>query len=270
MKNYTALLILFLAFIITSNNKLTANLLFDPLLANPFEARIGAIYDGKNDKMRLDIGTSLDLMELYKSDKHILNMGTDFMTYTRLRSEGKLKFPVETSDYFFGVNFSGVYKLEDSNTLEYRVRVAHISSHLIDGYTKLPEYTFRQSPFVYSREFVDAVVGLRIENYRVYLGLNSIFSTIPKNITNFVPQAGFEYNTELYNNLKLVGGYDIKLVGINKILQAQNALQIGLMYKEKDKAGIFAGLYYFSGPSIHGMFYNNKDNYFGIGFQVIP
>jgi hypothetical protein len=220
--------------------------------------------------MRLDIGTSLDLLEISNSEKHKINLGTDFMTYTRLRSEGKLKFPVETSDYFFGINFSGIYQLEDSNSLEYRIRVAHISSHLIDGYTNLPEYTFRQMPFVFSREFVDALVALRIGDSRVYVGLNSIFSTKPKNITNFVPQAGFEHKAELLNNLHLVGGYDVKLVGTNSVLQAQNAIQLGVKYQEKDKAGVFVGLYYFSGPSIHGMFYDKKDNYLGIGFQVIP
>lgn len=267
-KHNLFILIIIISLFISSISK--ADVLFEPLVANPFEARVGTIYDGKNDKMRLDIGTSLDLLEISNSEKHKINLGTDFMTYTRLRSEGKLKFPVETSDYFFGINFSGIYQLEDSNSLEYRIRVAHISSHLIDGYTNLPEYTFRQMPFVFSKEFVDALVALRIGDSRVYVGLNSIFSTKPKNITNFVPQAGFEHKAELLNNLHLVGGYDVKLVGTNSVLQAQNAIQLGVKYQEKDKAGVFVGLYYFSGPSIHGMFYDKKDNYLGIGFQVIP
>lgn len=253
--------------------------IFKPLLANPFEARVGTIYDNTNDRLRLDIGTSLDLMNIYQDSINILKVGTDFMTYTRLRSEGKLKFPVETSDYFFGVNISGKYLFDHNNDLgqqnqninflEYRIRIAHISSHLVDGYTN-KDYEFLQSPFVYSREFVDAVCALNIDDTRIYLGLNSIFSTQPKNFTAFIPQTGIEHKLNIFQNLDITAGYDIKLVGINKILRATNAFQAGLLYGENNSPKIFAGIYYYSGPSIHGMFYNNIDKYFGIGFQVIP
>lgn len=266
---YSSILILtyFMLFI---NENAHANTIFEPLIANPYEARIGSLYSPNNDKMRLDIGASYDIMELVNSEEHKLNFGSDFMTYTRLRSEGKLKFPVETSDYFFGVNFTGLVNLGDNNKFEYRVRVAHISSHLIDGYTKLPEYTFLQRPFVYSREFVDLVLAMRIDDFRIYGGVNSVFSTQPRNITRFIPQAGFDYRKNIATNLDVIGGYDVKLLGVNSILRATNAIQLGVKHQEKDKAGVFVGLYYYTGPSIHGMFYDKVDNYLGFGFQIIP
>lgn len=269
IKKYNLILVItyFILFAI-ENSK--ANTIFEPLIANPYEARIGSLYSPNNDKMRLDIGASYDFMEILNSDGHKLNFGSDFMTYTRLRSEGKMKFPVETSDYFFGVNFTGMINLDDNNQFEYRVRVAHISSHLIDGYTKLPEYTFLQKPFVYSREFVDLVIALRVDDLRVYGGVNSVFSTQPRNITRFIPQAGLDYRQNIANNIDIIGGYDVKLLGVNSILRATNSIQLGVKHQEKDKAGIFVGLYYFTGPSIHGMFYDKIDNYLGFGFQIIP
>jgi len=288
-KNHIFLLLFFFVFYVNSNLTYSKNI-FKSLLANPYEARVGTIYDNTNDRLRLDIGTSLDLMNIFKDSSNTLNIGTDLMTYTRLRSEGKLKFPVETSDYFFGINISGKYifdddvsidnsndnnevksktKTQNSNFLEYRIRIAHISSHLVDGYTD-NNYEFLQSPFVYSREFVDAVCAINIDDSRIYLGLNSVFSTQPKNFTAFIPQAGIEHKINIYNNLDITAGYDLKLIGINKILRATNAIQAGFLYGEQDSPKVFAGVYYYAGPSMHGMFYNSIDKYFGIGFQVIP
>ena len=77
-------------------------LLFTPLTANVFEPRIGAMYQLSAEKLRLDIGASFDLADLKLFDGVETRFGTDFFTFTRLRSERGFKFPVETSDYFFG------------------------------------------------------------------------------------------------------------------------------------------------------------------------
>lgn len=257
-----------LFFLPTFSIRLFAATLFPSLIGNPLEARIGALYAPSTDKMRLDIGASYDLFEISTNQEHQINFGTDFMTYTRLRSEGKLKFPVETSDYFFGVNFSGEIRIAEDNLLSYRVRVAHISSHLVDGYTD-PDYIFLQKPFIYSREFVDLVLAMNIDDFRVYAGLNSIFSSQPRDISHFIPQAGVEYKKTIEESLGFAAAYDIKLIGTNSILRATNAAQVGVNYQLANKAGIFIGLYYYSGASLHGMFFDKTDNYLGLGFQVI-
>ncbi|HYF01921.1 MAG TPA: hypothetical protein VEC36_00985, partial [Patescibacteria group bacterium] len=140
---------------------------FTPLIANPLEGRVGAMYQFADNKLRLDIGNSIDVYKLPNRD---VAFGVDFYTFTRLRSEGNFKFPVETSDYYFGVNFSSsslrdskkYYDEESDRTYEVgfkpslRLRLAHISSHLVDGLADTSG-KLEKKPFVYSREFADLV-----------------------------------------------------------------------------------------------------------------
>lgn len=76
------------------------NALFTPFLASPLEARIGSFYQPSKDKMRLDIGNTVDLSVFDTDSTWKYSIGTDAFILTRLRSEGNLKFPVETADYF--------------------------------------------------------------------------------------------------------------------------------------------------------------------------
>lgn len=241
------------------------DLLFKPLTANVFEPRIGALYDINDNNLRLDIGASFDLFETSISEKTILRLGTDFFTYTRLRSEGRMKFPVETSDYFFGLNSSLKSNLFDEDFTA-RLRVAHISSHLVDGYSKNGE--FWKLPEIYSREFIDLTVAYESNSLRPYLGLTSVFSTIPDNINHFIPEIGVDYSYNILDWMRLETGYDFKLGGFDNTYSGINAFQLGILFETSNNTGIELNYYYYSGLSMHGMFFTEKDKYSGIGFQV--
>lgn len=237
---------------------------FKPLLANPIEPRVGSMFQFDDDKLRLDIGTSIELAPLKKSEDLNMFLAVDVMTYTRLRDQGRFKFPVETTDYFFGLNISG-----DANfildSLQYRVRLAHISAHVIDGYAK--DSILSITPFVYSREFVELVFAKNIENLRIYVGANIIFSTIPKDVHKIIPQIGFEYEWKLRPRFSIIGGYDFKLVGFDEKKYGQNSIQFGILHKTYNASGIFFGYYRYDGKSIHGMFFRDYDNYNALGLQ---
>jgi hypothetical protein len=249
----------------TKNLETTPRLLFQPLTANPYESRVGTTYQASDDRLRLDIGASIDLIR-FGNDNNKISIGTDFMTYTRLRSEGNLKFPVETSDYFFGINTAWQYF-----DYKIRLRVAHISSHLVDGYAD--STIFRKRPFVYSREFADLVATYEYKYdsnlmLRPYLGFNYIFSTQPKDVTTLVPQLGFDFDYKLSSYFSVIGGYDLKFHKDSRISQGANSLQFGILHKTSNNNGIFLGYYGYYGPSMHGMFYRDYDSYSGVGFQV--
>ncbi len=247
----------------------SSDLLFRPLTANTFEPRIGAVYDEEDDNMRLDIGASFDMVKYGledSSNNFISAIGADFFTYTRLRSEGRFKFPVETSDYFFGLNYSCQYKTDDV-TLEGRVRLSHISSHLVDGYSD--NSTFFKAPFVYSREFLDIVLAANYKNIRPYIGFCYVFSYQPDDINTFIPQVGIDWKKRLNDIFDVNIGYDLKLNGQDGIATAVHAAQGGLITKISNHFGIFTGIYFYEGKSMHGMFYDKKDSYFGYGFQLI-
>ena len=267
MKAYIKTATLYLIILICHIISLKADdgLIFKPLTANPYEGRIGAIGDFKDKRLRLDIGASFDIIK-FDLGKNNAGIGADFFTYTRLRSEGNMKFPVETSDYYFGFNYSmNMNLISDKSAL--RVRLAHISSHLVDGYAD--QNIFKKSPFVYSREFLDVTIADYYKDLRYYLGVNYVFSTKPKDPNPLIPQIGFDYNLKISPWLALTCGYDFKLVGIDGVYQAQNSLQAGITIYTRSHYGLFAGCYYYSGRSIHGEFYRDRDQYFGLGFQVV-
>ena len=80
-----------------------AELNIQPFTSNLLEPRNGFMFALDEDWLRLDIGTSRDILQL-KSGEETFSFGADFFTFTRLRSNDNFKFPVETIDFFFGIN----------------------------------------------------------------------------------------------------------------------------------------------------------------------
>lgn len=240
--------------------------IFHPLVANIFEARVGSQFQTNTEKIRLDIGASLDIYRNYGDTNFIYSIGADFFTLTRLRSAGRFKFPVETSDYFFGANFSAKINAFVKDIF-FRVRIAHISSHLVDGFAR--DSVFYQLPFVYSKEFIDFVLAYQISFMRVYIGSEVIFSYLPKDLNLVIPQVGCDFEKEIFSNLQLVGGYDLKFSGTDGKLFAVHSAQIGIFITTYKNSGIVLNFNLFDGRSIHGMFYKQKDKYFAIGFEII-
>ena len=270
---FLCVVVLFNAGFVQLRSENLSSLLFKPLEANVLESRVGALYEINDEKLRLDIGHSLDIYRFNSSDSNIQNsIGADFFILSRLRSVGRMKFPVETADYFFGVNWCSKFSLWDIK-LSSRLRAAHISSHLIDGYTN-DENEFIQEPFVYSREFLDLVLAYDDFKYiRPYIGATYIFSTLPKDIKTVFLQTGFDFDYNVYKKLYISGGYDFKLIGNqnnnNDIINVGcNALQMGIKCYMYNSTALSLMYYYYSGYSVHGMFYNQKDNYHGLGFQI--
>lgn len=235
---------------------------FPQLYANPFEARIQLVGQLAPKTLRLDIGAA---PMLFRVDSTYA-VAAEFFTLTRLRSEGNLKFPVETADYWFG--FTGAYTPTASN-LDVRVRLAHISSHLVDGYANAQGQFDRQLPYVYSREFIEAVAAYRIGELRPYAGLTWVWSIQPRYFDRLIPQVGFDYRHDLGDGFTLCVGHDTKLVGINGIYAPQHATQIGLQqhYATGTSAGV--SLYRFDGRSIHGMFARQGESYLGVGLSFV-
>lgn len=247
------------------------DLLFRPLTANVFEPRIGSLYQwGSNtnddEKLRLDIGASIDLADIsLRQDSTLIRFGTDWFTYTRLRTEGNMKFPVETSDYFFGINSSIKTKLGGLDFFG-RLRVAHISSHIVDGLASGD--SLKTMPFVYSREFAELTGAVVFEGIRPYLGITYVFSHQPKTAEEIIVQAGIDYTNEVFQNFYLISGIDFRIPGL-KSCETAFSLQAGLLFRTSDKVGVMLNYSRFSGRSIHGMFYKYNDNYSAIGFQVV-
>lgn len=255
----------------TKTDWFPSGLNIQPFTANFLEPKVGFHYLFDIEKVRIDIGTSHDLVG-WQTEKHSYSLGADFFTYTRARSEANFKFPVETIDYMFGIN--GGYKFSSAQIeLGTRIRFSHISAHLVDGYynTKTKGWLNEREPFVYSKEFVELIGYYKTYSIRVYVGFTYNFHIIPENIIKGIIQSGFDYFPDLLKTSSFTTffAYDFKLCGIEKYT-GNNIVTTGIKFGEPTSRGISILVSYFSGKSVHGEFYELNESYitFGINLDI--
>jgi len=248
-------------------------LLFKPLVANTYEPRVGILAEARKNRLRLDIGNSIDLLQYrFARESELLAMGADFFTYTLLRGEQNFHFPVDASDYFFGINFNFRKHLSEG-ILSSRLRVSHVSSHFVDGHydNTVAAWKDGRPPVVYSREFLDGVAALEPSsmdgNARLYLGATYLFHVDPKNLARLTAYGGIEYHSEVWKNVNTYIAYQATVLKILETSVRHN-VQLGEKIGEWDGRGLNLYASYFSGYSIHGEYYNVKDNYFAVGFLI--
>lgn len=241
-----------------------------PFTANILEPKAGFLISADNNKLRLDISTSRDIIHWYQRGSSTISIGADLFTFTRLRSTDDFKFPVETIDYLFGINAGYKKYLSDNQEYGLRFRLSHISTHLVDGQFDALSQKWREGrePFVYSKEFIELFPYYRIEYLRAYIGFTYIFHIIPKEIKKVNLQLGFDYFATQFGNDFLTPfiAYDFKLNGIEKFV-GNNIISVGIKFGDWKSKGFSLYYSYISGKSIHGQLYDLTENYSNIGFN---
>ncbi len=257
----------------------TLRTIFSPLLADPLEPRIAVMPWLDDDFLQLDIGTSADLVQ---SNNGRFAFGIDFATYSLLGRDDNFKFPVDTIDYLFGASFTWKQPLDKDNLpfdeLSARLRITHISAHFEDGHydEEADEWINEEQspfgiPFTYSREFINLVLALSSEDYRVYLGYQYLFHTIPDNISRHSLQAGAELstpgNTYLAADFKLLPEWDRGKNRTDGFHGTWN-LQAGWRLTVLGLENVRLAYNYYNGLSRHGMYFYDSENFSSLGFIV--
>lgn len=260
--------------------------------AGRLEARIGGSVEPAAEKLRLDIGASVDLFTIRDSsesagmlarERNRLSIGADFFTWSRLRSQESFKFPVEAIDYYFGVNTAlRLARIAGHAPLisEIRLRVAHISAHLVDGEPAFADKSFG-SPATYSREFLDAMIAASGErlarligapnaSIRPYLGVVWIFHDIPKVASRATPYAGFDGYIVPFASLPFVveGGYEARLNTEIEPAIGEHHARLGLKLGRPQSNGVRLETAWFSGRSQYGQYFGQRESYLSIGFAI--
>lgn len=253
----------------TTTEWFPADLNIQPFTAHFLEPKTGFQYLFDIEKVRIDIGTSHDIIHWIGEDKSF-SFGADFFTYTRARSENNFKFPVETVDYLFGVN--GSYK-NKSELSEWgaRLRFSHISAHLVDGYydAESESWLNGREPFVYSREFFELIAYYKINGIRAYGGITYNIHIVPDEIKKGILQAGFDYYvTQIQTSFFTPFiAYDFKLTGIDEY-SGNNIVSAGVKFGQPESKGFSILASYFSGKSVQGEFYDTSESYATIGINL--
>lgn len=264
-------------------NHNTGRLIFNPLLADPLEPRIGTLFNLSKKDLLLDIGSTFDLMELFHNptSQTRLSLGGHFATYSLLRRSKNFKFPVDAIDYIFGFNLSyskpaEIFGFQGQSSV--RFRLSHISAHFVDGHVKNgvwdQENVPLTIPFVYSREFINLQGAFSAESFKAYLGYQFMFHTIPDDINPHSFQAGLEL---YHNTCKIPGIYpfvatDFKLKPVwnaskNKTDDFAGCLniQLGVKTNPIHEKGMRVVLNYSSGIDHHGMYFYRRISYTSLG-----
>jgi hypothetical protein len=253
----------------TTTKWFPADLNLQPFTAHFLEPKAGFQYLFDIEKVRIDIGTSHDIIHWLGKDESF-SVGADFFTYTRARSENNFKFPVETVDYLFGVN--GSYKSKtEMNEWGARLRFSHISAHLVDGYydAESENWLNGREPFVYSREFFELIAYYKIYDIRVYGGITYNIHIVPAEIKKGILQAGFDYYVTQIQTPFFTPfiAYDFKLTGIGEYT-GNNIISAGIKFGQPESRGFSILASYFSGKSVHGEFYDLNESYATIGINL--
>lgn len=278
MKRFVHVLSLFIAItVITSAapagdlSLVPSGLLFRPLAANTFEPRVGFIAQSSDNKLRLDIGNSIDLVQ-YTADDVIAAFGADFFTYTYLRGEKNFHFPVDASDYLFGFNFSAAHRT-DAGKLTARLRLSHISAHFVDGHyvNAIGRWKDDRAPHVYSREFLDATAAFEPSalhgSTRLYAGMIWLYHVDPTWLPKTSVSAGAEYHYEAASQVNLFGAYQATFMKITEA-STRHTLNAGVKLGSWNGRGVEFYASVFSGYSIHGEYFDVKEDYTGFGMNI--
>jgi hypothetical protein len=241
-----------------------------PFTSNFLEPRNGFMFALDENWLRLDIGTARDILQL-KSGEQTISLGADLFTFTRLRSNDNFKFPVETIDFFFGIN-GGFNKNDGKREYGLRIRLSHLSAHFVDGRYDVhtSKWLNERDPFTFSKEFIELFPYYRISGLRFYLGLTYIFHIIPEIINKGIYQVGFDYYILTFSNGSITPfiSYDFKLNGINDTYFGNNIAKLGVKFGSPLSRGFSVLISYISGKSIHGELFDLTENYLNIGFNL--
>lgn len=270
MKNVAFLLLSLLSFTYPAESGFSSAsgpLLFKPLSANTFEPRIGLIWHANNNRLRLDIGNSVDMVQYaIEGQKKKLTLGSDFFTYTQLRGEKNFHFPVDAVDYLFGFNVNYIDSM-GNGILSSRLRLSHISAHFVDGHFDgtTGQWKDATNPRVYSREFFDLAISYEPErSLRLYIGTLYLWHLDPTTLPKFLVYAGSEAHLDLFAAVQGYAAYQFTATGVRPRHEFQAGTKIG----NWSGRGIKLFFTYYSGNSIHGEYYDRNDKYSGVGFNI--
>ncbi len=122
---------------------------WDPLFGSFLEPnRFATAYDRQARYLRLEAGFGAPMVAWDRG-----SIGAECLIWSGLKTLSDFRFPVETADYFFGINSFIRFPRADLGLQGIRLRLSHISSHWVDG---VQDSIVGGSSSKYSREFASA------------------------------------------------------------------------------------------------------------------
>jgi hypothetical protein len=232
--------------------------------------------------MKLDIGGSMDFLgvRLRADSTERLRLGADLFTYALSTSYRGLRLQVDAVDGYFGGHL--VYRFQwNSATLLVRLRILHLSSHLLDGHYDLATETWigGRLPVPLSRDCGELTVGYLWQwgpsELFLYAGVNQATLIRPSTMKRLTSHCGVTAHTGSWAGpllgvpVHLYAADHFALWGLES-LSGTNILETGVKFGEWDGSGIRIFLSHHSGLEVYHQYFDVKTDAWGLGFGLEP
>jgi hypothetical protein len=257
---------------------LPKGLLVTPFAAHYQEPRVGVRKQLGSSRLKLDIGSTLDLVEysISSEKRKSIRAGIDFFTYALSTSANGLRLQIDAVDGYFGGHIS--YKsITPSDAFSLRLRLIHLSAHFIDGHFDNTTGTWKNglAPLPFTKDFGELVAGYEFPlmelGCRVYSGFSYATLIRPTAISRFNSLHGFElYTTDVPGTafgrtFHIFLADNLTLTGIPSFVGTNN-LEAGVKFGKWTETGVRVYLSYYSGLTSFSQYYNVREEQWGLGF----
>lgn len=241
--------------------------IFQPILSNYFEPRIGLAYYPQTGYFKVDAGKSFDLI-LIKFKKGSFSFGTEFFMNALGLNIKEKRLPIDAADGYFGINFS--YS-DNSFSNKIRLRILHNSAHFVDGHNER-NLTY-QPKENYVNDFFDITFQKFItKNFYLFTLVNYPIIIHPKELHKVNLSFGFEifhklFNSFLNNENKFFINYNIKLTPLPKYI-GSNHLMTGIRFGNDLSSKVNIYFSFYNGENLFKQYYGLKVSEYSFGFYI--
>lgn len=249
-----------------------------PPIANPQEPRAGVRKEIGTSRLKLDLGSSIDLLGFTFDEgrSRQIRFGADFFATALTTSAQGLRLQVDAVDGFFGGHVA--YTAEHERSMfGLRLRIMHLSAHFVDGHIDVRTGTWRdgKEPIPFTRDFGELLGSYTFAagplDTRVYTGFSYATLVRPVVIKRWNTLHGVELSSaELFGPafgrpFSLYIADNLTLVGVPEYV-GTNVLEFGGKFGPWNGTGIRLYLNYASGLELFSQYFNVRNDRWGIGF----
>ncbi|MBM2840454.1 MAG: hypothetical protein HW412_982 [Bacteroidetes bacterium] len=252
--------------------------LVHPFVANYNEPRVGLRKEIGSSHLKIDIGSSLDVLEYTVSSEKSkkVRAGVDFFTYALSTSAEGRRLQIDAVDGLFGGHLS-YQAVDEERTFSLRLRIIHSSAHFIDGHFDNTTGTWKNgiAPIPFTRDFIELAGAVEHQwssiSLMAYSGFSYAMLIRPENIKRASTIHGFEarttnaLGTAMGKPFSLFFADNLSLVGIPKYIGTNN-LELGVKFGEWAGSGVRLYISYYSGLTVFSQYYNIREEQWGLGF----
>lgn len=250
--------------------------LVGPLIAHHQEPRVGVRKEFGSSRLKLDIGSTLDIWEFRLAEETRLRVGVEFFTYALTTSAEGLRLQVDAVDGFFGGHFT---LRSGSNERHWaaRLRILHLSSHFLDGHYDVNNNVWKDNrpPLPFTKDFGE-LIGVYTTDYRsalvtLYSGFAYATLIRPAEIKRFSTVHGIQMHSAnilgpaFGRPANMYVAYHLSLTGIPAYAGSNN-VECGVKFGSMNSTGVKLYFSYCSGPELFSQYYNVRREYWGVGF----